>query len=94
VHFERQLFWNERRCVYWTPLAKAPLPRNLCTGLWILRLAKPAFVRLPREELRPVIALWPLEGPQLWDERKNERIARARPFGALRPIASSPSSTL
>jgi hypothetical protein len=94
VHFERQLFWNERRCVYWTPLAKAPLPRNLCTGLWILRLAKPAFVRLPRDELRPVIALWPLEGPQLWDERKNERIARARPFGALRPIASSPSSTL
>jgi hypothetical protein len=94
VHFERQLFWRERRCVYWAPLAKAALPRNLCTGVWILRLAKPAFVRLPRDELRPVIAQWPLEGPQLWDERKNERIARARPFGALRPIASSPSSTL
>lgn len=94
IHFERQLFWGERRCVYWAPLAKAPLPRNLCTGLWILRLHKPAFVRLPRDELRPVIAEWPLEGPQLWDERKNERIARARPFGALRPVVSSPSSTL
>ena len=22
VHFERQLFWTERRCVYWAPLAK------------------------------------------------------------------------
>ena len=94
VHFERQLFWSERRCVYWAPLAKAALPRHLCPGLWILRQHKPAFVRLPRDELRPVIAHWPLEGPQLWDERKNERIARARPFGALRPVISSPSSTL
>jgi len=95
VHFERQLFWNERRCVYWTPLAKAPLPRALCPGLWILSKPKPAaFVRLPREELREVIARWPLEGPQSWDERKVARIARARPFGALRPLASSPSSTL
>jgi hypothetical protein len=94
VHFERQLFWSERRCVYWAPLAKAALPRNLCTGVWILRLSKPAFVRLPRDELRAVIAQWPLEGPQLWDERKNERIARARPFGALRPVTSSPNSTL
>jgi hypothetical protein len=75
------------------PLAKAPLPRNLCTGLWILRQHKPAFVRLPRAELLPVIADWPLEGPQLWEERKRERIARARPFGALRPVPS-PSSTL
>lgn len=93
VHFERQTFWNERRCVYWVPLAKAPLPRKLCTGLWILRQQKPAFVRLPRDELQPVIAQWPLEGPQLWEERKRERIARARPFGALRTVPS-PSSTL
>jgi hypothetical protein len=93
VHFERQQFWNDRRCVYWAPLGKAHLPRKLCPGLWILRLHKPAFVRLPREELAPVIAQWPLEGPQSWDERKVARIARARPFGALRPVPS-PSSTL
>ncbi|HET7525403.1 MAG TPA: hypothetical protein VFK10_05615 [Burkholderiaceae bacterium] len=91
VHFERQLFWGERRCVYWAPLAKAALPRKLCVGLWILRQHKPAFVRLPRAELRDVIAQWPLEGPQSWDERKVARIARARPFPALRP---APNSTL
>ncbi|HSB21535.1 MAG TPA: hypothetical protein VLE94_00360 [Burkholderiaceae bacterium] len=94
VHFERQLFWNERRCVYWAPLAKAQLPRRLCTGLWILRQHTPAFARLPRAELRDLIAQWPLEGPQSWDERKVARIARARPFPALRPAASSPNSTL
>lgn len=91
MHFERQLFWNERRCVYWTPLAKAPLPRSLCPGLWFLRQPTPAFARLPRDELREAIARWPLEGPQSWDERKVARIARARPFGALRPLAPSPS---
>ena len=91
VHFERQLFWGERRCVFWAPLAKAPLPRNLCVGVWILRQHKPAFARLPRAELRDVIAQWPLEGPQSWDERKVARIARARPFPALRP---APNSTL
>jgi len=94
VHFERQLFWSERRCVFWAPLAKATLPRKLCTGLWFLRQQKPAFVRLPREELRPLIASWPLQGPQSWDERKVARIARARPFPALRPATISPNSTL
>jgi hypothetical protein len=93
VHFERQLFWSERRCVYWAPVTKATLPRKLCTGLWILRQSTPAYVRLPREELRALIAQWPLEGPQSWDERKVARIARARPFPALRP-AISPNSTL
>jgi hypothetical protein len=94
VHFERQLFWNERRCVYWAPLAKAALPRKLCTGFWILRQQKPDFVRLPRAELLPLVAQWPLQGPQSWDERKVARIARARPFPALRPAAISPNSTL
>jgi hypothetical protein len=94
VHFERQLFWNERRCIYWVPAIKAVLPRKLCAGVWILRLNKPAYVRLPRDELQSVIAGWSLEGPQSWDERKDERIARARPFGALRAATMSPSSTL
>jgi hypothetical protein len=93
VHFERQLFWNERRCVYWAPSTKAVLPRDLCAGIWFLRLQKPSFARLPRAQLQPVIAAWPLEGPQSWDERKGERVARARPFAALR-TAVAPSSTL
>ena len=71
-------------------MAKAALPRKLCTGLWILRQHKPAFVRLPREELRPVIAQWPLEGPQSWDERKVARIARAPPLPGAAPVTHQP----
>jgi hypothetical protein len=91
VHFERLPFWNQRRCVYWAPLASAPLPRRLCSGLWVLRQHKPGFVRLPCTELRDLIGRWPLEGPQTWDERKWERIARLHPFAALR-IVPTPNS--
>ncbi|MFO1219748.1 MAG: hypothetical protein U1E89_15375 [Burkholderiaceae bacterium] len=88
LHFERQAFWHARRCVYWAPAARAVLPRRLCQGLWILRQHKPGFLRLPRQQLDPVIASWPLEGPQTWDERKWELIERMRPFAALRTVAA------
>jgi hypothetical protein len=29
VHFERQLFWSERRCVYWAPLPRRRY-RDIC----------------------------------------------------------------
>jgi hypothetical protein len=86
VHFERQSFWRQRRCVYWSPLAQSRLPRRLCQGLWFLRLQEPGFMRLPRTELDPVIEGWPLRGPQTWDERKWERIAQLHPFAALRVV--------
>lgn len=90
VHFERQAFWQQRRCVYWAPLAKAPLPRRLCQGaLWILRQRTPEFARLPRKELDDIIASWPLHGPQTWDERKWERIERMRPLAALTVMPST-----
>jgi hypothetical protein len=88
LHFERQAFWRSRRCVYWAPAAAAALPRRLCQGLWILRQQTPGFLRLVRQELDPVIARWPLEGPQTWDERKWELIERMRPFAALRSVPS------
>lgn len=90
VHFERQPFWQQRRCVYWAPQSKATLPRRLCAGgLWLLRQHKPDFVRLPREELDDVIAGWPLQGPQTWDERKWARIERMRPLAALTVMPST-----
>ena len=93
VHFERQLFWSERRCVYWAPLAKAALPRQA-----VHRSLDPAPVQagvraLATRRVAAADRAWPLEGPQSWDERKVARIARARPFPAMRP-AISPNSTL
>ncbi len=81
VNFERQTFWAERRLVHWVGATDAVLP-------WRLRLrsfgAKEAFRRLPKGELDGVLDQWPLIGPQTWDERKQRRIDKHRPFGSVR----------
>jgi hypothetical protein len=41
---------------------------------------------MPRQDVVAAIDTWPLEGPQTWEERKREQIARNRPFADLRPI--------
>ena len=81
VNFERQAFWQERRCVHWVPAAGAALPWRLRIGGWRGDAAGRAFRRVSRDELFSHMQRWRLEGPQTWDERKKRRIERSRPFG-------------
>ncbi|MFY7940632.1 MAG: hypothetical protein ACOVOX_06945, partial [Burkholderiaceae bacterium] len=53
---------------------------------WWLRLGGPTYARMPRQDVVAAIDTWPLEGPQTWEERKRECIARRRPFADLRPM--------
>jgi hypothetical protein len=81
INFERVDYWAARACVYWVPQSRAPLPMRLRRGRWWLRLSTgPAFARLPRAEVAPLVDHWPLEGPQTWEQRKWRRIERSRPF--------------
>ena len=90
VHFERQVFWMQRPCVYWVDEARAPLPRRLLPGLWPLRRQQPGYVRLPHNELAGVIEQWPLEGPQSWEQRKWAHIARNRMLPPSEGIKTQP----
>ncbi|MDQ6629572.1 MAG: hypothetical protein M3Z29_14195 [Pseudomonadota bacterium] len=81
VNFERQSFWQARRCVYWVPAAGAALPWRLRLGGWRSEAATRPFRRLEKAELETCLAGWSLEGPQLWEDRKKQRIERSRPFG-------------
>lgn len=81
VNFERQAFWAERACTYWVAAPSATLPWRLRFGVWRSEASSRGFRRLAREELAACIDSWRLEGPQTWEERKNRRIERARPFG-------------
>jgi hypothetical protein len=78
VHFERQAFWRERDCIWWTTAARATLPRHLLPGVWLLRRHRPHYMRLPATELAAQIEQWPLEGPMTWEQRKWARIAASR----------------
>ena len=81
VNFERVEYWAQRACVFWVPQSRAPLPMRLRRGRWWLPLpAGPAYTRLPRAEVSPLIDHWPLEGPQTWEQRKWRRIERGRAF--------------
>lgn len=82
VHFERQGFWAQQPCIYWVEASRAPLPRHLLPGVWLLRRHKPGYVRLPVAELAATIESWPLEGPQTWEQRKWARIAANRALPA------------
>ncbi len=81
VNFERQAFWREKACVYWVPVAGAAFPWRLRLGAWRGEGKGQAFRRLASDEMAGSIGNWRLEGPQTWDERKNGRISRTRPFG-------------
>ncbi len=89
VHFERHGFWMQKECVYWVDAARAPLPRALRPGLWLLRRQRPGYLRLPAAEIAPLIERWPLEGPQSWEQRKWARIAANR---TLQPATKTPKS--
>lgn len=83
VNFERAAFWRSRDCVYWVDAARASLP-------WRLRLARRlsggvAWQRCDWQTIAAAIARWPLEGPETWEQRKQHRIERSRPFGSSRP---------
>jgi hypothetical protein len=78
VHFERHGFWAQHSCIYWTTASRAPLPRHLCPGVWLLRRHRPGYARVPAVELAPLIDQWPLEGPQTWEQRKWARIEANR----------------
>lgn len=78
VHFERQSFWAQHPCIYWVDASRAPLPRHLRPGVWLLRRHRPGYLRLPSAEIAPLIEQWPLEGPQTWDQRKWARIEANR----------------
>lgn len=84
VHFERQAFWAAKACVYWVDDAAAARLPPTCTARRGLLLGRrePRYGRVPREQLAALVERWPLEGPQSWDDRRWQRIERARPFAS------------
>jgi hypothetical protein len=81
VNFERQAFWQERRCIYWVAGARAVLPWRLRLAAWRGEANGRAYRRLGRDELAGCTAAWQAEAPQTWADRKRRRIEGGRLFG-------------
>ena len=83
VNFERQAFWQARSCVYWVAAASVALPWRLRLGGWRGEATGGAYRRVARGQIEVCLGGWVLEGPQTWEERKQGRLERSRPFGAV-----------
>lgn len=83
ILFERLPFWSERACIYWVSARQAPLSSSLrrCRGGFFGR--RSPVVRLAAAEVVGAVSTWPVTGPQTWEERKQMRIERARPFSRI-----------
>ena len=79
INFERQSYWAERGCVHWVNIARAPLPLRLRTGQAAALVASAVRARA-QADVAGMIAKWPVQGAQTWDERKRPRIERDQPF--------------
>ena len=92
VHFERQAFWAERANIYWAAYNDAPQAIKRATGGWWSRLRGLKYGPIPSEGVATAIDTWTMEGPQTWEQRKWEHIAKNQPFTGFRSAATARSS--
>jgi hypothetical protein len=91
VLFERQAYWAQRRCIYW--VNDRQLIWQAVEGAQRWRFLRPRVP--PHRVLTPattaaLVARARPTGPHTWDERKQHRIERRRPFPG-RPIGATPA---
>jgi hypothetical protein len=81
VLFERQAYWSHRNCIYWVGERSVAWPAAVGAARWPFGRAGLAQYQV----LSPADASLLLEraevtGPHTWDQRKQYRIDRRRPF--------------
>jgi hypothetical protein len=81
VLFERQLYWSQRDCIYWVGERGVAWRLALGGSRWPPgRTALPEHRRLSPADAASLLERAALTGPHTWDQRKQYRIERRRPF--------------
>lgn len=90
VLFERQAYWSLRNCIYWIADRHVSWPavqRSL--RRWFARPRVPQYAALTSAAAAARLDRAQITGPHTWDQRKQHRIDRRRPFRG-HAIASTP----
>ncbi len=91
VLFERQAYWSQRQCIYWVSERRVAWPAALGASRWpLLRPRVSPHQVVPRATVAAMFEPADLSGPHTWEQRKQHRIERRRPFPG-RPIAATPA---
>jgi len=90
VLFERQTYWSQRRCIYWVAEPGVDWPVVFGASRWPFgRLHLPQHCILTHVTTAALLDRAEPTGPHAWDQRKQRRIERRRPFPG-RDLAAAP----
>lgn len=88
VLFERQAYWAQRNCIYWINERRVSWPSNRAAARWPFASRQPQHGSLAPPALAAVLNQADLTGPHTWEQRKQRRIERRRPFRGGAPAAA------
>jgi hypothetical protein len=80
VLFERQAYWSERNCIYWVSQRCVVCPEIQRQSRWPFARQAPLHRQLTLAAARSLLEHSDISGPHTWDQRKQVRIERRRPF--------------
>jgi len=90
VLFERQTYWAQRRCIYWVAERSVDWASVFGAARWpFVRLHLPQHCTLTSTAAATLLDRAVPSGPHTWEQRKQRRIERRRPFRG-QPIAAAP----
>jgi hypothetical protein len=79
--FERQAYWAQRHCIYWLSHRHVSWPAFDGAPRWAFARQAPPYQQLTPEQASAVYRRSDVTGPHTWDQRKQYRFRRERPFG-------------
>ena len=81
VLFERQAYWSQRNCIYWICEQRVAWPPSFGGSRWpFVRPRLPGHRSLTPSDAASLFDRSDVTGPHTWEQRKQHRIERRRPF--------------
>jgi hypothetical protein len=80
VLFERQAYWSQRNCIYWVSERSVSWSEIQAESRWPFSRHLPQHRQLTPAAARSLLDASDVTGPHTWDQRKQHRIERRRPF--------------
>lgn len=94
VLFERQAYWAQRHCIYWVSHRRVAWPETEADSRWLFARQAPPHLQLTPAVAKTLFQRSDATGPHTWDQRKQYRFERQRPFGGRQVGATQVQGSL
>ena len=94
VLFERQAYWSQRNSIHWVSYRRVSWPETQGESRWLFARQVPPYQQLTPEQAKSLFQCSDVTGPHTWDQRKQYRFERQRPFGGRQVGATQVQGSL